>query len=259
MFTPILYWWFGISVVQAPAAEFLHYFLPSFFATTLTLNWIGKGFFIPLIPDVAAIVPSLAICRAIYMGLFTKGPHRFRVTAKGADRSAVVVHWSIMKIFAIPLALTAIGAALPFITDYAPTANAGDQDSVMLFWSLYSVAVLCLTMLVCIERPRPLHTMRNPVTEVSVTARSGSGPMWLKDLEPRGRHAAWRQALLGRRNYSSHGSIRRRGFGDRSPGHIRRRGHILCSYRSTASPSPDQAPYEFDVVRKAQPRRASIL
>ena len=186
MFAPILYWWFGISVVDASAAQYLHYFLPSYLASTLTLNWIGKGMFVPLIPDVAALLPSLAICRAMYMGLFTKGPHKFRVTAKGADRNAIVVHWSIIKIFAVPFILTAVGSALPFITDYSPTAHAGDNANVMLFWSLYSVAALGLTMLVCIERPRPLHTMRNPVTEVGVTAHSGYSRMWLKDLSPDG-------------------------------------------------------------------------
>ncbi len=186
VFAPILFWWFGLRVVHASAADFFHHFLPSFFASTLTLNWIGKGFFVPLIPGIAALVPSLTICRAITMGLFTKGPHKFRVTAKGADRNAVVVHWSIMKVFAIPLVLTAAGLALPLLTDYSPTAHAGDEDSIMLLWSLYSIVSLGVTMLVCIERPRPLHTMRNPVTEVGVAARSGYYRMWLKDLSADG-------------------------------------------------------------------------
>ena len=136
------------------------------------------------------------------MGLFTKGPHKFRVTAKGADRNAVVVHWSIMKFFAVPFVLTAVGLALPFFGDFSPTAHAGDEEGVMLFWSLYSVAALGLAMLVCIERPRPLHTMRNPVTEVSVTARSGSGPMWLKDSSPEG------ATLHGVRHFSEGETIR---------------------------------------------------
>ncbi len=72
----------------------------------------------------------------------------------------------------------------------------------MLFWSLYSVAALGLTMLVCIERARPLHTIRNPVTEVGVTARSGHARMWMKDLSPDG------ATLRGVRHFSAGETVR---------------------------------------------------
>ena len=156
---PLLYWYFGICPLSASLLDFFQYFVPYYLASTLILNWISRGLFIPLIPEVAQLVAAPTVCRAIAKGLFTKGPHKFNVTAKGTDRTALTVQWAIMRPFASLLALSVVGLGLPLATDYAPSRAAGEEQAVMLFWSIYNLAVLTLAVMVCFEHPRQAHTI----------------------------------------------------------------------------------------------------
>jgi cellulose synthase (UDP-forming) len=118
------------------------------------------------------------------MGLFTKGPHKFRVTAKGGDRTRTVVQWPVMKPFAILFVLTLIGLVLPLIFNFGfnHISKAGDGIQVILFWTLYNLLVLAITMMACIERPRANRPQRMGSEKALVSIGRHRFDSWVLDL-----------------------------------------------------------------------------
>jgi cellulose synthase (UDP-forming) len=44
---PLLYWWFGITVVNASVADVITYYAPFYIAVMAVLNWLSKVFSSP--------------------------------------------------------------------------------------------------------------------------------------------------------------------------------------------------------------------
>jgi cellulose synthase (UDP-forming) len=85
-------------------------------------------------------------------GLMKPKGHAFQVTAKGGDRSRVVVQWSIMRPFVLLMALT-LGAIL--YATYGPYSSAQEIGDILLFWGYYNMLVLAVAIFACVELPRP--------------------------------------------------------------------------------------------------------
>ncbi|WP_243368720.1 glycosyltransferase [Microvirga solisilvae] len=181
---PLLYWYFGIIVVQASVTDITSYYLPYYAAVLITLNWISGGLIWPVLNDVSQLIAAWPITRAAAMGLLTKGPHKFRVTAKGGDRTRTVIQWPMMKPFAIFFVLTVVGLLLPLVNDnaFAHVSRAGDGIRVILFWTIYNLLVLAITMLVCVERPRANRPQREHVEMAMVSVGMQRFHSWVLEL-----------------------------------------------------------------------------
>ena len=154
LIVPLLYWFFGITVVNAPVADVLYYFLPYYVATLVVLNWISRGMIIPVLNDVSQLIGAAEITKAVVHGLLRPRGHKFKVTAKGGNRSKVVVQWPILRPLLILLGLNVAGLLFSAVTDVVFERDPGDGRSVILFWSFYNILVLAIAMAVCIETPR---------------------------------------------------------------------------------------------------------
>lgn len=166
---PLLYWWFGVTVVNASVVDIVSYYLPYYIAVMATLNWLSRGLFIPILNDVAQLVAAWPITRAAALGLLTPGPHKFSVTAKGGDRTKVVVQWPLMWPFVIFFGLTFGGLLVTLNSDFTfnHAGAASDGMIVVLFWTIYNLLVLLVAIAACIEQPRvsnPLRQVVQPVT-----------------------------------------------------------------------------------------------
>ncbi|MCB8822174.1 glycosyltransferase family 2 protein [Microvirga rosea] len=181
---PLLYWYFGIIVVNASVSDVVSYYMPYYFAVLFTLNWISGGLIMPILNDVSQLLAAWPITRAVWMGLFTPGPHKFRVTAKGGDRTKAVVQWPIMRPFAILFVLTILGLLLPLTNDvlFSHVSKAGDGLRIILFWTLYNLAVLTVTMLACIERPRANRPQRIVTEQALLSIGINRFYGWITDL-----------------------------------------------------------------------------
>jgi cellulose synthase (UDP-forming) len=181
---PLLYWYFGIIVVNASLTDVVSYYLPYYAAVLITLNWISGGLIWPVLNDVSQLIAAWPIARAAAMGLLTKGPHKFRVTAKGGDRTKTIVQWPMMKPFAILFGLTVLGILLPLIFQdhFSHVAKAGDGIRIILFWTVYNLIVLAITMLVCVERPRVNRPQRENVELAMVSVGSQRLPSWVLEI-----------------------------------------------------------------------------
>lgn len=180
---PLLYWYFGLTVVDARVSDVISYYLPFYVAIWAGLNWLSPGLIFPLLKDVSQLLPALAVMRATIMGLTSEGPHRFHVAAKGGDRSKVVVQWQLVRPFIIFLALT-IGGLLLALVDpqFSYDQVAGDGITIILFWTIYNLLLIALTKLACVELPRTDRPLRNLAERVEL--RFGGSPIggWLSEL-----------------------------------------------------------------------------
>ncbi|ANT59488.1 Curdlan synthase [Salipiger sp. CCB-MM3] len=179
---PLLYWFFNITVVDAQLADVLIYFGPYYVWVTMVMNLLSRGLMIPVMHDVSQLIGSIPITRAAYTGLFRPKGHKFSVTAKGGDRSKVVVQWRLMAPFAICLVLSVVGLSLGIFDDNFAYNDAGDGKWVIVFWTVYNMAVLTVTCFTCIELPRAESHIADKPERVSFTANGRSDALWLSSL-----------------------------------------------------------------------------
>jgi cellulose synthase (UDP-forming) len=149
---PALYLFLGIKAVDARLLELLPYFLPFFFWHAVTMSWISGGRSILVMSDVAQFIAAPAILKAVVVGLLKPNGHKFKVTAKGGDRSRGFVEWPLFKIYAGMLVLTLAGILYAFVVDAS-----GEKivfGDLALAWSWYNAVVLIIVCFVCVEQPR---------------------------------------------------------------------------------------------------------
>jgi cellulose synthase (UDP-forming) len=85
----------------------------------------------------------------VIIGLFKPQGHKFKVTAKGGDRSKRLVQWPMLRIFLVYLALTVAGVLWAFTLD--DSRSLADASAIALYWSWYNIIILTLACFVCIE------------------------------------------------------------------------------------------------------------
>jgi cellulose synthase (UDP-forming) len=198
---PILYWYFGIIVVDAQVPDIVRYFVPYYLGFILALNWISQGLIFPLIIDAGQVIVAWPITRAVFSGLAHKGPHAFKVTAKGGDRRSVFVQWRLLRPFALMFALTFIGLCMVLLTDYNYSFSAGEGRYVILFWTLYNLMLLGAVMALCVEQPRASHRMRLVPEAGAIKVSGCAQAAWVLEL------SSDRARVRGPRNLTSGNSI----------------------------------------------------
>ncbi len=149
---PILYWLLDIRAVHADVLTTLSYYLPHFMAQILIMGWMAQGRVLPVMSDVTQLLAASQIVKAVAIGLLKPKGHKFRVTAKGGDRSKLLVQWPVLNIFLLYLLLTIAGIAWAFLVEDGSKLR--DSSALCLFWSWYNIVILTIACLVCIEQPR---------------------------------------------------------------------------------------------------------
>ncbi|SCY91818.1 glycosyltransferase [Paracoccus tibetensis] len=167
---PLLYWYFGTIVVDAQLAEVLSIFGTFFLWSQMVQRVLMPGMVVPILHDVGQLIGAIPISRAAFTGLFKPKGHPFSVTAKGGDRTRITVQWRMMAPFTVLLALTIVGLLLGIFVDRFAYHDAGDGKWVVLFWTIYNVFVLSMTVLACVELPRrERHIADRPDRAIFVT------------------------------------------------------------------------------------------
>lgn len=179
---PLLYWYFGVTVVDATLYDVISHFAPYYLATMVFLNVVSIGMFVPIVNDISQLVGAWEISRSAVTGLLKPHGHAFKVTMKGGDRDKIVVQWPIMRRFLAAFALTMVGLLIGLSSDYLFDARAGEGKVVILFWTLYNLLVLAGTMLVCVELPRTSSILRSHPEQVDVLVDGNRRKVWLTDI-----------------------------------------------------------------------------
>ncbi|MCX2723141.1 glycosyltransferase [Roseibium salinum] len=182
LFFPLLYWYFNILVVEATLPEVLRYFGVYYLWILITLNFISGGLVVPVVNDISQLLGAVPITRAAYSGLFFARDRPFSVTAKGGNRSRVIVQWQLIVFFGALFLVTLTGMVLAIASDLFVFDDSGQSKVVIMFWTFYNLLVLGVTILVCIELPRrELHLGDRPERTYLRTAE-GRVRVWIVGL-----------------------------------------------------------------------------
>lgn len=180
---PLLYWFFNVTVVDARVPDVLSFFGVYFLWTVMAYNILAPGTLVPLLKDVSQHLGAIQITRAAVTGLLRPKGHPFSVTAKGGDRSKILVQWQLMAPYIVLLILTLAGLFIGIISDRFAFYDAGDGKSVVLFWTIYNVFTLVFILIACVELPRrERHVADEPVR--AIFAAEGDTPrrVWIASL-----------------------------------------------------------------------------
>jgi cellulose synthase (UDP-forming) len=179
---PLLYWFFNITVVDATVPDVLSYFGVYFVWVLFTLNFISGGMVVPIVNDVSQLLGAWPITRAAYSGLLQPKGHPFSVTAKGGDRSRVVVQWRLMAPFIALFVLSLLGTTIGILSDSFAFNDAGDGKLVILFWSFYNLLVLAVTIIVCVELPRRERHLDDKPEQAELLIGGRAQRIWMVGL-----------------------------------------------------------------------------
>lgn len=149
---PWLYLLFGIKAVYADLFDLLKYFLPFYVWHAFTMAWISRGRSLAIMTDVSQYIAAPAVLRAVVVGLIKPKGHKFKVTAKGGDRSHKFIEWPLLRLYGSALLITLLSIAYAFIIN--PRGESIAYGGLALAWSLYNAVVLALVCFICIEQPR---------------------------------------------------------------------------------------------------------
>jgi cellulose synthase (UDP-forming) len=208
---PLLYWFFNITVVEASVADVVRYFCPYIIWVLFTLNFVSGGLIIPIVNDVSQLLGAIPITRAAIVGLIRPKGHPFSVTAKGGDRTKVVVQWRLMRPFLILTALTVVGVMLGIFTDRFAFNDAGEGKIVVLFWTVYNLMVLGVTLTVCVELPRVERHFADHPERTVVSVGGQLRRVWMTELGQESARLRGIDLLIG-----TPMEVRIRGVGDMS-------------------------------------------
>ncbi|QKV20626.1 glycosyltransferase [Oricola thermophila] len=166
---PILYLLLGIQAVAIDTTEGIANFLPFYFAHMAVMGWLSNRRVLPIMTDLSQLLAVREILTAAFVGILWPKGRKFKVTAKGGDRSKTVVQWRMLTMFSTLLVLTVLGIAVTFGGNKAVP----DSSAVALYWSWYNILILIAAIAVCIEKPRQRRDDRMLGGE-PVTVASGS-------------------------------------------------------------------------------------
>lgn len=179
---PLLYWFFNITVIDASVPDVVSYFGVYFVWILMALNFVSRGLVIPIVNDVSQLLGAIPITRAAFTGLLRPHGHPFTVTAKGGDRSRLLIQWRMMAPFVILFVLSFVGVLIGILSDRFAYSDAGDGKMVILFWTFYNLLVLAVTIIVCFELPRRERHFGDKPERAIVTVDGEPRPVWIASL-----------------------------------------------------------------------------
>ena len=97
---PILYLLFDIHAVNVGTADGIANFVPYYLAQIAVMAWLSGQRVLPVMTDVSQLLAAREILTAVAIGLFRPKGQKFKVTAKGGDRSKTVIQWRMLITFA---------------------------------------------------------------------------------------------------------------------------------------------------------------
>lgn len=146
---PALYLLFNVQAVYASVPQAISYLLPFFIVQAAMIMWLTKGRVLPLMADLSQLLGATDITKSVFIGLFKPQGHKFRVTAKGGDRTKGFVQWRMLRIFLAYLALNVAGILWAFVLD--DTHSLADASIIAYVWTWYNIVILTMACFVCVE------------------------------------------------------------------------------------------------------------
>jgi len=133
---PAAYLLLNIQAVYAGVPDAISHLVPFFVVQIAVMTWMTRGRVLPIMADLSQLLVATDIAKSVIVGLFKPQGHKFKVTAKGGDRSKHIVQWPLLRIFLVYLGLTIAGVLWAFTLD--DNRSLADASAIALYWSASS-------------------------------------------------------------------------------------------------------------------------
>ena len=182
---PALFLLFGVQAVSANVKDAVSYVAPFIVVQLGVLLWLTEGRILPIMSDLYGTLCAPEVVKAVAAGLLRPKGQKFKVTAKGGDRSRRVVQWPVLRIFLFYMLLNVLGIANTFI--FQRSVGLTDTSMMALFWSWYNIIILVLACYVCIEQPQRRYRHRFPISDsILLQAEDGVHRFAIRDISVSG-------------------------------------------------------------------------
>ena len=160
---PGLYLLFGVQAVHASLTDAISHIFPFIIAQVVVLLWLTEGRILPIMSDLYGTLCATEVVKAFIVGVLRPKGQKFKVTAKGGDRSKRTIQWAVLRIFLFYLTVNVLGIVNAFV--FNRSVGLTDMGAMALFWSWYNIVVLVLACFVCIEQPQRRYRHRFPTSD----------------------------------------------------------------------------------------------
>jgi cellulose synthase (UDP-forming) len=153
LFVPCVNALAGAPIIYADTSSMISHTGVSLLWSWMVLAWLSRGRSLPILTDAGQILIIPVAIGATFAGLLKPKAHKFKVTAKGGDRTRGRIQWRVILCLSIPLGLTIAGIVYG-IGDQFGELHLHQGGFIFLFWSYYNIVVLAVAMLAAVELPR---------------------------------------------------------------------------------------------------------
>ncbi|MFC4527085.1 glycosyltransferase [Dyella halodurans] len=157
LIAPVLYWYFGIAAFYTTPQQFVYYGVPALVGFWLYGPWITDRKTLPIFTEVTQLVAAYAVTMTMISACFKPFGRPFKVTAKGLDRSKVVVHWKLASFFIVLMLCLMAGAV-----NSVMTAEMNGGVVFNLAWTLIALVLDLAAIVACVDLPRLRQEERFP-------------------------------------------------------------------------------------------------
>jgi cellulose synthase (UDP-forming) len=162
LIAPVLYWYFGVAAFYTTPEQFAYYGVPALVGFWFYGPWITERRTLPIFTEVTQLVAAYAVTMTMLSACIKPFGRPFKVTAKGLDRSKVVIHWKLAGFF-IALMLGLMAGAVNAVL----TATMSGGMLFNLAWTLMALVLDLAAIMACVDMPRPRREERFPFSRTA--------------------------------------------------------------------------------------------
>ena len=150
---PAVFWFTGVPALECRNPELFMLLAARWAARPVARYWLSERKVLPVVTTVAKAVPAFHLTAALLKSCIAPFATPFRVTLKGETRDAIVVRWPLFLLFTL-LAGLLLGGMLLNLTGCYEVVPVNEWLPLNVGWTLYSLVVVILCALVCVELPK---------------------------------------------------------------------------------------------------------
>jgi cellulose synthase (UDP-forming) len=164
LFIPLAYAFLGVIPVRATPADAAYFFLPYYLVQITAAAWLNERSRSALLADIYSLVLCFPLAMTVIRVMLNPFGKGFQVTPKGGTSDRFTFNWQL----AFPLMAMFLASAISFWVNLGIyTMNGMGQPNLPLelaerlkgfdlglFWSLYNLLMLSISLLILIDVPR---------------------------------------------------------------------------------------------------------
>ncbi|MBL1211579.1 glycosyltransferase, partial [Geminocystis sp. GBBB08] len=154
---PLAYTFLEITPLKANFEEIIYFFLPFYFIQMLTFSWLNFRSRSALMSEIYNVVTAVPLSIEIFQTLINPFSSIFKVTPKGIKNNNYYFNWNLASplIFFLGINLFNLVNLLQELmnNDISNVSNVIGLN-IVLFWNLYNLMIIALSIMVLIEIPK---------------------------------------------------------------------------------------------------------